>query len=71
MIAEKIAPLARISIINQFDDILQTPYIEAEEIVSADKWVVEHKARELATLLNIRRSIYFNYQATRLFQGNL
>ncbi|KAI9359359.1 hypothetical protein BD770DRAFT_362932 [Pilaira anomala] len=68
MIAEKIAPLARISIINQFDDILQTPYIEAEEIVSADKWVVEHKARELATLLNIRRSIYFNYQATRLLQ---
>ncbi|KAI9268456.1 hypothetical protein EDC94DRAFT_600279 [Helicostylum pulchrum] len=67
-IAEKIAPFARIPIINQFDDILQTPYIEAEEIVSADEWVVEHKAQELAALLNIRKSIYFNFKATQLFQ---
>jgi hypothetical protein len=69
MIAEKILPYTRTAVANQFADILRTPYIEAEEIVSADKWVIDYKARELTTLANIRKSIYFNYQATQLFQG--
>lgn len=62
-------PHTRIAIVNQFADILQTPFIEAEEIVSADKWVLQYKARELATVLNLGKSIYYNYQAIKLFQG--
>lgn len=67
--ADKILPFTRTAVVNQFADILQTPYIGAEEIVSADQWVIDHKTRELTTLKNIRKSIYFNYQASRLFQG--
>jgi hypothetical protein len=67
--ADKILPFTRTAIVNQFSDILQTPYIGAEEIVSADKWVIDYKARELTTLKNIRKSIYFNYQAIQLFHG--
>lgn len=68
-IAEKIVPHTRVAILNQFEDILQTPFIEAQEIVSADKWVVQYKARELSTVLNLGKSIYYNYQAIQLFQG--
>lgn len=62
-------PHTRVAILNQFADILQTPFIETQEIVSADKWVVQYKARELATVLNLGKSIYYNFQAIRLFQG--
>ncbi|KAI7893397.1 uncharacterized protein EV154DRAFT_501861 [Mucor mucedo] len=66
-IAEKIVPYTRVAILNQFADILQTPFIEAQEIVSADKWVVQYKARELDTVLNLGQSIYYNYQAIQVF----
>lgn len=55
--------------LNQFADLLQTPYIETEAVISDDAWIVEHKQRELQMLINLRQSIYFNYQAMQLFKG--
>lgn len=67
-IAEKILPFTRTAVVNNFSDVLQTPYIEAEEIISADKWVIDHKERELSSLYNLRKLIYFNYKAIQQFK---
>jgi hypothetical protein len=65
----KIMPYARNTMVNQFADLLQTPYIETEAVISGDAWIVEYKQRELQKLTNLRQSIYFNHQAMQLFKG--
>lgn len=52
----------------QFSDILQTPFIETETVVSGDAWIIEQKTREIKQLESLRQSIYFNDQAKKLFQ---
>lgn len=56
--------------LTQFSDILQTPYIETEAIVSGDAWILEQKARTLKKLESLRQSIYFNDQAKKLFHDS-
>ncbi|KAI7902698.1 uncharacterized protein BX663DRAFT_510177 [Cokeromyces recurvatus] len=68
VIAEKVLRLTRHSMMNQFTDFLQTPYLETDAIVSGDKWIIEHKTRELKKLCNLRQTIYFNYKAMQLFE---
>lgn len=70
-IAEKIVPYTRNTMLNQFADLLQTPYIETETAFSGDAWIIEHKQRELQKLTNLRQSIYYNYQAMQLFNGKI
>lgn len=53
----------------QFAELLQTPYVETDFIVSGDQWIMENKSRELRKLLNLRQSIYFNFQAAKVFTG--
>ncbi|KAK4517468.1 uncharacterized protein ATC70_000805 [Mucor velutinosus] len=67
-IAERLLPFSRSAMLTQFSDILQTPYIETEAIVSGDAWILEQKTRALKKLESLRQSIYFNDQAKKLFQ---
>lgn len=53
----------------QFAELLQTPYVETDSIVSGDKWIMTNKSRELKKLSNLRQYIYFNYQAAKVFSG--
>ncbi|KAI8647624.1 hypothetical protein BD408DRAFT_327133, partial [Parasitella parasitica] len=67
-IAERLLPICRNSMLAQFSDVLQTPFIETEAIVSGDEWIIQQKTLELKKLESLRQSIYFNYQAKELFQ---
>ncbi|KAL9547757.1 hypothetical protein MBANPS3_006002 [Mucor bainieri] len=67
-IAERLLPFSRSAMLTQFSDILQTPYIETEAIVSGDEWILEQKTRARMKLESLRQSIYFNDQAKKLFQ---
>ncbi|CAO3634288.1 unnamed protein product [Mucor fragilis] len=69
-IAERLLPFSRNAMLTQFSDILQTPYIETEAIVSGDAWILEQKARTLKKLESLRQSIYFNDQAKKLFHDS-
>ncbi|CAO0796168.1 unnamed protein product [Mucor circinelloides] len=69
-IAERLLPFSRNAMLMQFSDILQTPFIETEAIISGDEWILEQKTRELKKLESLRQSIYFNNQAKALFQDD-
>ncbi|CEP14447.1 hypothetical protein [Parasitella parasitica] len=67
-IAERLLPISRNSMVAQFSEVVQTPFIETEAIVSGDEWIIQQKTRELEKLESLRQSIYFNDQAKKLFQ---
>ncbi|KAG2214697.1 hypothetical protein INT46_000916 [Mucor plumbeus] len=67
-IAERLLPFTRNSMLTQFSDILQTPFIDTETVISGDSWIIEQKTQEIKKLESLRQSIYFNNEAKKLFQ---
>ncbi|EIE83617.1 hypothetical protein RO3G_08322 [Rhizopus delemar RA 99-880] len=66
-IAEKILPFIRKTLAQQFNEMMQTPYV-IQSRMEGDGWVMKQREREYRTLVGLRNSIYFNYKAICLFE---
>lgn len=67
-ISEKILPFIRKTLVQQFTEMMQTPYV-IQSRMEGDSWVMKQREREYRTLVGLRNSIYFNYKAISLFEG--
>ncbi|KAG0918960.1 hypothetical protein G6F62_004991 [Rhizopus arrhizus] len=66
-ISEKILPFIRKTLVQQFTEMMQTPYV-IQSRMEGDSWVMKQREREYRTLVGLRNSIYFNYKAISLFE---